>query len=388
MLSKTGGWNQSLTTQSKFHNHEVFLAQLSKFETAVVHEWWARFGGSEKVAFEIHQAIPSSELWAMYIDKENEPSLKISESWFSRIPKHESRIFSAAMAPLIYRTLSKKKFDLVISSSHTFAHTVKLSKSIDARYLSYIHTPSRAIWSPTIDDRSPISNELALRMLRKLDRQLGAHVVSYAANSTEVANRIRNFWNRDSHVIHPPVNIYTGSLTNLPGENLPFPERQYLISAGRFVAYKNHDFSIRLAAKARLPIVVMGSGELRKSLMQLAQDLGVEAHFEIAPNQDRWRYLIANALCFLFPVHEDFGMTPVESLSLGTPVIAFAKGGALDFMNHGVNGLLIPELKVELFLEAVMSISGLEISSIRKSAKVFSKDVFLQKLYHWISYVL
>lgn len=385
MHLKTGGRIPSLTYQSSFHDHKKEHSRFAQLQIAVIHEWWAKFGGSEKLALEIHRSLPSSQLKALYIDKNAGSNFNIEESWFSKIPLHESRIFSVAISPIVYRSFSKGKFDLVISSSHNFAHTVKLKENKNCIYLSYIHTPSRAIWSPAIDNRAPINNSLVLGPLKKLDKRLGRHVKSYAANSSEVANRINTFWNKESTIIHPPVEIYTGSLSHIIGENLPFPSREYLISAGRFVAYKNHDLAIRIAAKTKLPIVIMGSGKLHKKLLHLAMELGVQVYFEIAPDIDRWRYLIAHALCFLFPVHEDFGMTPVESFSLGTPVIALAAGGALDFMKEGINGRLIPELNVDLFSEAIANLSAFDVETLRRTADAYTREVFTYKLYDWIS---
>ena len=356
---------------------------------AIVHEWWAKFGGGETVSREIATQFSESELWTLYYDrnvnKELISDLKIHQSWLSKIPFHENRKLAASLAPLAYRTMSRTDFTCVISSSHTFAHTVKFSKSPDATYLSYIHSPSRVIWSPEIDTRASRELNLLRSTLQVLDKSLGKHVVGLAANSTEVASRIEKYWEKSAVVIHPPVEIDFDAGGNDDLGNRPFPNQEYLISAGRFVQYKNHDFSIEVSRYLNIPLVIMGSGPLEAQLRVKAEKLGAEVHFEIEPDNRRWKFLLKNAMAMLFPVHEDFGITPIESISCGTPVYALGKGGALDYIVDGVNGWLIPELNVVDFGNAISRHSELSQVKLRQSITKFSREEFRNQIKNWVS---
>ena len=274
---------------------------------------------------------------------------------------------------------------MVISSSHTFAHTVKFPNSPKATYLSYIHSPARVIWSPEIDNRASARLNLLRGPLKILDKSLGKHVEGIAANSTEVASRVEKYWGKNSTVIYPPVDLDLTGVTSFESQASPFPFKEFLISAGRFVEYKNHDFVIDVAASLKMPLVVMGSGPLENSLRDKANRVGANVHFEIQPDRDRWKFLLHGALALIFPVHEDFGMTPIEAIACGTPVYALGKGGALDYIVDGVNGWLIPNLVVEEFATTILNHSDLPVDRLVESVSKFSTAHFRENFSDWIS---
>ncbi len=356
---------------------------------AVVHEWWAKFGGSESVAAEIASLFSERDLWALYCDQNVDKSLisnlNIHQSWLTKVPKHENRQIAAALAPFAFRTLSTRKYDLVISSSHTFAHTVKFPNSARATYLSYIHSPARVIWSPEIDSRASLRLNLLRGPLQVLDMSMGKHVEGIAANSTEVASRVEKYWGKSSTVIYPPVDIELSNLTSYDGQISPYPFKEFLVSAGRFVEYKNHDFAIDVAASLNMPLVVMGSGPLETSLREKAMQVGANVHFEIQPDRTRWKFLLNGALAMIFPVHEDFGMTPIEAIACGTPVYALGKGGALDYIVDGVNGWLIPNLIVDEFANAILNHSAPPMEQLKASVSKFSIEQFRKNFSTWVS---
>ncbi|MEY4433667.1 MAG: hypothetical protein RLZZ44_1801 [Bacteroidota bacterium] len=357
---------------------------------AIVHEWWAKYGGSENVADSIADLFPEAEVFCLYVDSNlNLSSLRpnVRQSWISLIPYHENRKIAAALSILAYRTLSFNYFDLVISSSHTFAHTVRFPRSQNTTYLSYVHTPARSLWVNEIDGRAEIAGMSLVRpALKQLDKLLGSHVNGIAANSEEVKNRISLFWNMESEVITPPVDL-NFSLFNFLDRvsDFPFRKDDYIVSAGRFVEYKNHDFAIRVAARARIPIVIMGSGPMEKELRELAKSMSVQCHFEIGPSRERWLNILKNARAMLFPAHEDFGITPVEAMGLGTPVIALSKGGALDYMQDEVNGKLIGALNLDLFSEELIRLNINDRSKIISSVAKFDKSLFQVKFKNWVN---
>ncbi len=174
---------------------------------ALVHEWFGATGGSEQVFRQIADLVPHSERFVLWRDRDaTEPGLR--ESWLARTPLRHSKAAALPLMPLVWRTLSRQRFDVVISSSHAFAHTVKLGPPETTTHLSYVHAPARYIWSPAFDGRG--SNPLLKvprRVLQSIDVRLSNHVHGYAANSREVQARIRQYWQRDAVVINPPVDV-------------------------------------------------------------------------------------------------------------------------------------------------------------------------------------
>ena len=354
---------------------------------AIVHEWWTKFGGSENVTMEIAKLFPSADIWVLYKELGFEDNFtraeNFRESWLNHVPGHQNKKLSVALSPLAYRSLLFKKYDLVISSSHNFAHTVKFPRSKNTRYFSYVHSPSRTIWLPEIDSRSKIVNQSATRhLLKGIDTSLGSHVNHLAVNSNEVRNRVSEFWRRDSLVIHPPVDVSFQDFKLEQGSVIQ--KNSFLLSAGRFVPYKNHDFAIRLAAKLNLEIKVMGGGEDEQRLRNLASDLKADVEFIINPNREKWLETLAMARFLIFPAHEDFGITPIEAMMLGTPVLALAKGGALDYIIDGVNGRFYYGDESSEVLGEFLN-ETFDEKKIKESVEKFKPIEFRTKFVNWIS---
>src|SRR5262245_14571416 len=182
-----------------------YRALLAGRSVAVVHEWFGATGGSEAVFLQIAGLVPHAERFVLWADPDVSRR-DLRQSWLARTPLRRSKALALPAMPLAWRTLTRQHFDIVVSSSHAFAHTVKLRSSRPTRYLSYVHSPARYVWSPDFDGRG--SSRLltgARRALQRVDVRMSRHVHAYAANSIEVRDRIRRFWGRDAEVIPPPV---------------------------------------------------------------------------------------------------------------------------------------------------------------------------------------
>ena len=356
---------------------------------AIVHEWYGSYGGAEETLLQMAESCKFADLYVLKIDKDvplkksNEAFLK--ESWYAKFVGSDNRALAAILSPLVFRTLTMKKYDLVVSSSHTFAHTAKIINSRDTKYLSYVYTPSRTLWTPEIDSRGvPDSLGGVRRPLRFLDNKLGSHVDSYAAISSEVQSRIFKFWNRTSSVIHPPVRLIDELINTQFPKVFPYKEKEYLISAGRLVKYKRHDFAIDVAEELGKPLVILGNGPEEMNLRKKADSSKFPVLFVTNADRQQFLSLLKGSNCLIFPSHEDFGIVPVEALSLGVPVVAFSEGGVRDYVKDKINGFLISELSVELFAEAVDRINFSPIS-LAESVKNFSAKRFRHDFQFWIT---
>lgn len=348
---------------------------------ALVHEWFGATGGSENVFRRIGEIVPHAERFVLWKDSDaREPNLR--ESWLARTPLRHSKAGALPLMPLAWRTLTRERFDVVISSSHAFAHTVRFGQAEPTRYLSYVHSPARYIWSPDYDGRG--SNPLLTvprGILQRVDVRLSRHVHSYAANSREVRDRIARYWRRDAVVINPPVDVeyFAGA----PAADRA-QDRAYLLGVGRWIPYKNFDLIIEIAGAAGLPLVIAGSGPEEANLRRAAERAAVPVTFEIRPDRERLRQLYWGARALLFPVHEDFGIIPVEAQACGTPVVGLRRGGLLETVVDGETGFLVDSRDPRAYVPAVRRVEGLSRDRLVAQAGRFSADEFTVRVAAWI----
>jgi glycosyltransferase involved in cell wall biosynthesis len=247
------------------------------------------------------------------------------------------------LMPWAFRRMDVSGFDLVISSSHAFAKSVRVSPG--AIQLCYCHTPPRYLWDlyESYNSgflgvmRGPIMSRLKLK-----DAEAARHVHSFVANSSYVADRIARAYRRESTVIYPPVDVDHFSIGESP--------RKHYLAGGRMVHYKRLDRAIEAANRAALPLVVFGDGPEMGRLARLA---GPTVDFVGLVSSVQLADLIRHSHAFLFPGVEDFGILPVEAQSGGCPVIALAKGGAVETVLHGETGLLYEDDSVQGLLDAI-----------------------------------
>ncbi|MDW5322483.1 glycosyltransferase [Plantactinospora sp. KLBMP9567] len=350
---------------------------------ALVHEWFGATGGSENVFLSLHAIVPHATGFVLWRDRDARRGLEFRESWLARTPLRRAKALALPVMPLTWRTLTRERFDVVISSSHAFAHTVKLRQDQGTRYLSYVHSPARYLWSPDFDGRGS-GGLLALprSALRHTDRRLSRHVHSYAANSAEVRSRIQRFWRRDARVINPPVDVdyYVDPPAPQRRQN-----RDYLLGVGRWIPYKNFDLMIEIADAAGLPLVIAGSGPAEESLRRAAARVRVPVSFEHRPSQERLRELYWGARALLFPAHEDFGIIPVEAMACATPVIGARRGGLLETVVDGETGFLLDSADPHRYADALRRLDELDPSRITARAADFSADVFAGNVASWVT---
>jgi glycosyltransferase involved in cell wall biosynthesis len=358
-------------------------APLAGKSVALIHEWFSTTGGSEQVFLRMAEIVPHARRFVLWKEQDvAEHDVPLQESWMSRTPLRRSKALALPLMPLVWRTLTSERFDVVISSSHAFAHTVKLG-STDTRHLSYVHSPARYVWSPELDGRgSSTALTLARKALQAGDTRLSRHVDSYAANSLEVRNRIRKFWRRDARIIHPPVAVefYQSAPSDVQNQ-----ERRYLLGVGRWIGYKKFDLMIEVAAEARLPLVIAGAGPEEQNLRRLASRSSTPVTLEVRPTNERLRELYWGAIALLYPTHEDFGIVPVEAQACGTPVVGLARGGLLETVVDGSTGFLVDSLEPRRLAQAVARVEGLHSASIQALARRFSSDAFQAGISDWLS---
>ncbi|HEX6087376.1 MAG TPA: glycosyltransferase [Thermoanaerobaculia bacterium] len=346
---------------------------------AVIHDWLTGMRGGEAVLEGILDALPHAELFTLFhfpgsVSQKIE-SRKIHTSSLQRTAQRVSDYrHLLPLYPRAIREFDLRGYDLIVSSSHCVAKSVR---SHGKPHLSYCHTPMRYVWD-RFDDYFPRSRPLrrAAAMsiapwLRSWDRRTASEVTQFIANSTFVKERIRRFYDRDAEVIHPYVD---DEFLDAP---LPNERDDYHLIVSALVPYKRIELAIEAMHGRRL--VIIGGGPL---LEELRARSGPNVELLGSVSRDRIIERLGRARSLILPGVEDFGITPLEAMALGTPVVALGEGGVRDSVVDGVTGNFFDTATVDSLgraLDAVES-HAWDREVLRAHAARFSRAVFDAKL--------
>ncbi|WP_198955193.1 glycosyltransferase [Kineosporia sp. R_H_3] len=348
----------------------------------VLNEWFESIGGAERTLLAMLDAFPGAEGYALWKDAGAQAPAHLRESWLARTPLRGRKALTLPLMPFVWRTQTRRRYDVVLSLSHSLNHTARFPLNPGGAHLSYVHTPARYVHLPEIDRRRRAGlQSLAVGVTKQIERRTSRHVDSYAANSVEVQQRIREFWGRDARVVNPPVR--TGFFTP---DDAPTPvcDRGYLLGVGRWILYKRFDTMIDVAARSGLPLVLAGAGPMEGELRERAAASGVPVAFEVRPTDERVRELMRGAKALLFPCHEDFGIVPVEAQACGTPVVGLGRGGLAETVVDGRTGALVDEIDVTALADAVRRVDRLDPLDMRANALRFGSDRFAAQVQQWV----
>ncbi|GAB7192036.1 glycosyltransferase [Kineococcus sp. NUM-3379] len=356
---------------------------------AVVHEWIASHAGAEQV-FEVLAGMwPTADLYALSRAPGVDLDLRgrqVRTTLLDRSGLRDRRGLTLPLMPLAWQALRGPRYDLVITSHHSFASANRLAG--DGVHLAYVHSPARYVWTPELDGRGASPWLVpARRVLASVDRRAAARLTAVAANSNEVARRIEQTWGRQAHVVHPPVDVdFFGRHDDETGEQgLPALPDGYLLGLGRWVGYKNHATVVDVAEMLGRPAVIAGSGPMARALRARAAEASVPVVVVEGPTRAQVRRLYRDAAVLVFPTFEDFGMVPVEAMASGTPVAALGLGGALDTVVDGVSGTLAPEHRVAAYAEAVTRAEGCTAADCTRRAASFAPARFRERFSAWVA---
>jgi glycosyltransferase involved in cell wall biosynthesis len=355
---------------------------------ALVHHWLTSAGGAEKVLYELHQMYPKAPIYTAAYIPEKFPEFAqadIRTTFLDKIPylKRKHQLFPLFMG-IPFKTLDLSDYDLVISSCAAEAKYVRTPDS--TLHICYCHTPVRYYWSDydwfmgdirrfPFGALNPIARpvfSLLVRALRKIDYAAAQQVSLFIANSRHIQKRIRTYYHRESVVIYPP--IQTNVLKQVVAE-----KGDYYLIVGRQVASKRLDIAVEAFNELGLPLKVAGAGEQIERWRPIAKP-NIEFLGRVS-DQDR-NQLFAGAKGFVFPPEEDFGMTPVEALAAGTPVLAFNGGGAPEYVRDGQTGMLFSEQSAASLVAAVRRFEGMtfDVAVLRQEAARFDIATFRSAL--------
>lgn len=356
--------------------------QNNKLKVAIVHDWLVSYAGADRVVDCMHHVFPDAPIYTLVYDKEKMPAwfrdYDIRTTWIQKLP-FATKLYKKLLPlmPGAFEALDLSEYDLVLSSSSSCSKGVITRP--DAVHICYCHTPIRYVWDFYYTYRAnanPLVRAVMpsqMHKLRQWDKCAADRVDYFIANSRYIAQRIKKYYRRDSDVIYPCVHI----------NQSPFVEKEdFYLVVGRFTWYKRIDLAVAACTKLGRRLVVIGTGDEESRLKAMA---GPTVEFKgggLSDEEVRGYYLRAKA--FLFPGEEDFGITPVEAQSAGTPVLAFGRGGACETVEDGRTGLLFHAQTVESLAECIEKFEAEGVScskeEIRAHSLSFSEARFEEEL--------
>ena len=352
----------------------------------VLNEWFEAIGGAERTLLAMLEAFPGARNYVLWKDEAADAPAHMQESWLARTPLRGRKALTLPLMPFVWRLQTRQRYDVVLSLSHSLNHAARFPVNPGGVHLSYVHTPARYVHLPEIDRRRQgLAQRTAVSATKRIERLTSRHVDSYAANSAEVRDRIREFWGRDARVVNPPVRTDFFTPATDP---TPLADRGYLLGVGRWILYKRFDAMIDAAARAGLPLVLAGAGPMEDELREQAGKAGVPVTFEVRPTDERVRELMRGAKALLFPCHEDFGIVSVEAQACGTPVVGLNRGGLTETVVDGVTGVLVDEVDASSLADAVRRAEHLDPADMRVNALRFGTDRFTVQVQQWVQDVV
>lgn len=362
------------------------MAEKSKNpKIAIVHDWLYG-GGAEQVVFNLHKLYPKAPIYTSYCTSQWQKKLnnKVVTGYLNRWPFSSLRKILIVPRILWFKRLDLKKYDLVIISSGNGEAKFVSNLGPRAKTIFYCHTPVHFYWdkydqylqSPGFGIFNPIvrlSLKLLVGPLKKADYKAAQKPDLIIANSNHIAAKIKQYYNRSSQVVHPPIN-----LNKFKTETKK--ERTGLITVGRQVPYKRIDLFIEGAKNFNMPLKIVGDGPVHKELLKQAIGLN-NVSFYRNISDDQLAELLASSKLFVFTAIEDFGIAPVEALASGTPVVAFNEGGSLDYVNEKT-GILFNKYNAESLSKAVEKALNQKWnhSEIQQFAGRFSEERFAKQM--------
>jgi glycosyltransferase involved in cell wall biosynthesis len=358
---------------------------------AIVHYWLLRMRGGEKVLELLCRLLPDADIFTLFYDPERiSPAIRshrVRASFLNPLRRFHRDLLP--LMPLALENFDLRGYDLIVSSESGPAKGVLAPST--AHHVCYCHSPMRYLWDlypAYLHEWTRWRWKRALiaplaGYLRLWDYASAARVDEFIANSRNVSRRIWKAYRREANVIYPGI----------PVENFYWkPAEDYYLVVSELVPYKRIDTAVRLFSKSGRRLVIAGEGPEYKRLKKLARP-NVELCGHVSGDQLRELYARSRAL--ILPGEEDFGMTTIEALASGKPVVALGRGGALETVpaRDPLGGVLYSEPIEEQLAAAIATLEASE-SRIRPAelqafAARFSEHEFLRKMHEvlapWIT---
>lgn len=359
-------------------------------KVALVHDYLTKLGGAEKVLQVLHEIYPKAPIYTLLYDKQGTKGIfekdnyKIITSSLQNKPafiRKRSKLLLNKF-PQAIEEFNFSDFDVVISDSNSFAHGIITGP--ETLPICYCYSPTRYLWDwhhEYLEEnhigfgaigrliRAQLSN------IRIWDRLSADRVNFWISQSKTVADRIKKYYRKDSIIINPPVNINDFKKSSRK------PKDFYLL-VSRLSPYKKIDLAIEAFNQLDKRLLIAGEGNDKNRLEILTDSKKIEFLGYIS--DQKYHELLSECKAFIFPGEEDFGLTPIEAMASGRPVIAYGKGGVTETVVDGETGLFFNQPTAESLISAInkfeKNINQFNPEVCRKRAEQFSEEIFIKKI--------
>ena len=369
---------------------------MQKPKVAISHDILTQHGGAEKTIEAICEIFPEAPIYTSVYKPEKMGDFFKKKTIYTanqRLNKLFVNLpilskYFTFMLPLVFEGFDLSEYDIVISSSSSYAKGVLTNP--DQLHISYIHTPPRFLYGYSVESTKrdawyykPVV--MVVDHFLKIWDYLAAQRPDFLlTNSINVQKRITKFYRRDSKVIYPPVEVEYAK-RNFPKDNMSQP---YYVALGRLSAYKNFDLLISAFNLTGMPLKVIGTGTEEDKLKKMAKE---NIEFVGRASDEEKHKILQHSLGYLFPVvEEDLGITPIEAMAHGKPVLAHRSGGPMETVREGKDGMFFESLDLDLFVEKLREFDekvrngDYDSETISKHARKFSKERFQLELKNFV----
>lgn len=361
---------------------QTIKEELKNKRIALVHDYLVQDGGAERVLAAFQRIFPEADTHVLvHNPKRTHADFKgknIKTSFLNSWPLAKNFYqWYLPMLPIATEHIDLSGYDLILTSSSSFAKGVITPAG--STHFCYLHTPTRFLWEHRIGYLADLQQPRLIRSalpwtlhrLRLWDKMAAERPDHLFTNSQTSRLRIKRHYNREAEVIYPPVDIEHIPMSRHPGE--------YWLAGGRLVAYKRFDIIVKAFAKLNAPLIVFGIGPELRRLKRMA---GRKTTFAGAISDEQKTKLFRHAKGFIHPQVEDFGITAIEAMAAGRPIIAFGQGGASETVVPGKTGTYIEAQNWEDIGDAVIrhKPEAYKPEEIRAHAEKFAFDIFEGKI--------
>ena len=354
-------------------------------KVALIHDHLAQDGGAEKVLRVLADMFPEAPIYTLLYEPKQVAKYfkdrRIETSVIQKLPggvKHYQ--WYLFFMPMAVEFFDLSAYDLVISDTSSFAKGV-ITKP-DCFHLCYCHTPTRYLWSDTHQYINELKYNkwlkkiisLILNRIRLWDRLAADRVDLFVANSKTVQGRIAKYYRRNSLLVYPPVETEKFSVTDISKQKI---EEKYFLIGCRLAPYKRVDLVIKafkeLASDPNYRLKIFGDGVDEERLKKLATGCN-NIEFLGRVSEEEKAKLYSEAQAFINPQEEDFGITIIEAMASGRPVLALRRGGATETVIEGKTGLFFDEQTPASLVNILKKFKSEDFNSqeIREHAQQFS----------------
>ncbi|ABA20739.1 Glycosyl transferase, group 1 [Trichormus variabilis ATCC 29413] len=350
-------------------------------KVALVHDYLTQRGGAERVFELLCKRYPEADIFTSLYDPEKTIDMGeriVNTTFLQKIPGAAK--YFRLMAPLYFpafRALDLQDYDLIISSSTSFAKAVR--KKPGAKHICFCHNVTRFLWDTETYLREysdyrylSVLIEKVFQLMRDVDLKYAQEPDIYIANSSTVARRIQQIYGKQAIMINYPIDTSNFVFSDTKDE--------YYLASARMISYKRLDIIVEAFNWLGWPLIISGDGPERERLQAKALD-NIKFLGHVSDNQRK--ELFSKAKSIIVAALEDYGLVPVEANASGTPVIAFGAGGVLDTQINGQTGVFFKRQTPESLQKALLESGEItwDYENIRNHAvNNFSEPVFFSKV--------